>query len=53
MISSRLLTTILLAVPGVLLVALGVFGYNVSATSALGYDGLIEARPAAERPLHP
>lgn len=54
MISSRLLTTVLLVVPGLLFVVLGVFGCNVDAMSALGYDDLIEDRPpAAERQLTP
>lgn len=54
MISKRLLSTVLLVVPGVLLVVLGVFGCNVDAMSALGYDGLIEDRPpAVERQLQP
>jgi hypothetical protein len=52
--ASRLLTTMLLVVPGMLLVVLGVFGCNVDAMSALGYDGLIEDQPPAmERPLRP
>jgi hypothetical protein len=54
MTSRRLLTTVLLVVPGVLLVVLGVFGCNVGATTALGYQGLIEAeRPAVERQIRP
>jgi hypothetical protein len=53
MISARPFSTVLLVVPGVLLVVLGVFGCNVAAMSALGYHGLIEDQPAVERPLHP
>jgi hypothetical protein len=54
MTSRRLLTIVLLVVPGVPLVVLGVFGCNVDATTALGYQGLIETeRPAVERQLRP
>jgi hypothetical protein len=50
---ASLLSTVLLAVPCALLVLLGVFGCNVNALSVLGYDDLIVAGPALERPVHP